>query len=112
MLFAFTISACSEASPSGAPPETQEVSETESAVEPTAAPSVEQSDADIGEEAAKAIALKRVPGAAESDIISFEREIEDGYAEYEGEIYFGGVEYEFEILAENGTILSWEVDRD
>ena len=40
------------------------------------------------------------------------KEIDDGYAEYEGEIFYDGTEYEFEISASDGSILSWEIDRD
>ena len=67
---------------------------------------------DIGEAKAKSIALKKVPGAAETDIISFERDVEGGHIEYDGEIYYNGIEYEFEISAADGSVLSWEADRD
>ena len=37
---------------------------------------------------------------------------DDGRWEYEIEFYAGGYEYEFEIDALNGTILSYDKDRD
>lgn len=67
-------------------------------------------EADIGAAKAKAIALARVPGATEADIISFEREYDDGFLNYEGEIWYGGMEYEFEIDGATGTIIEWEID--
>lgn len=62
----------------------------------------------IGEAKAKEIALKKVNGASESDIIKFKFEVDDGRQEYEGEIIYNEREYDFEIDAVTGDILSWE----
>ena len=62
----------------------------------------------IGEKKAKEIALKKVKGAKESDIIKFKLDQDDGRQEYEGEIIYDGKEYDFEIDAISGDILSWE----
>ena len=64
----------------------------------------------ISEEEVKAIVLSKVPGAAESDITSFEKELDAGYGIYEGEISYKGIDYEFEIEAHSGNILTWEID--
>lgn len=101
IIMMFSLVACSSGADEG-----QTQIETGASVETTAAPE------DIGEAKARAIALERVPGATDNDIISFEKDIDDGYAEYEGEIFYDGTEYEFEISASDGSILSWEIDRD
>ena len=62
-------------------------------------------------EEAKALALSQVPGAAESDIIEFKTDRDDGRIEYEGEILYSGMKYEFEIDAYSGTIRSWEAEK-
>lgn len=66
----------------------------------------------IGIDKAGQIALERVPGATEDNITFIEEDIDDGRLTYEGEIVFEGTEYEFEISANDGTILEWEIDRD
>ena len=65
----------------------------------------------ITAEEAKALALAQVPGAAESDIIEFKTDRDDGRIEYEGEIIYSGMKYEFEIDAYSGAIRSWEVEK-
>lgn len=62
-------------------------------------------------EEAKALALSQVPGAAESDIIEFKTDRDDGRIEYEGEIVYSGMKYEFEIDGYSGAIRSWEVEK-
>ena len=69
------------------------------------------SGSEITAEEAKALALAQVPGAAESDIIKFETDRDDGRIEYEGEILYSGMKYEFEIDAYSGTIRSWEAEK-
>ena len=64
----------------------------------------------ITEAEAKAIALDKVPGAAESDIWEFSTDRDDGRLEYEGEIIYDGTKYEFEIDGYSGTIRSWEAE--
>ena len=54
---------------------------------------------------AQAIALAKVRGAGERDIV-IEREEEDGYLIYEGEIVYQGMEYEFEMNAA-GAFIEW-----
>lgn len=63
----------------------------------------------IGEEKAKSIALAKVSGATESDI-RLNLDYEDGRALYEGSIVFDNMEYEFEIDATTGTIVNWKVE--
>ena len=69
------------------------------------------SGSEITAEEAKALALAQVPGAAESDIIEFKTDRDDGRIEYEGEILYSGMKYEFEIDAYSGTIRSWEAEK-
>ena len=64
----------------------------------------------ISESEAIAIALGRVPGANESHVASFGKDYDDGRWIYEGEIRYNGLEYEFEIDAQTGNILEWEID--
>ncbi len=66
---------------------------------------------DIGETAAKQIALNKVPGATEDDIYEFEKEYDDGLVQYEGKIIYKGCEYEFEINGETGDIFDWEIEK-
>ena len=65
----------------------------------------------VSADEAKALALSKVPGATENDIVEFETDFDHGRTEYEGKIFYDGVEYEFEINGDNGEITSWEVDR-
>ena len=65
---------------------------------------------DIGMDRAKAIALAKVPGATEANIVEMEYEYDNGRPEYEGEIYYNGYEYEFEIDGVTGNILQWEIE--
>lgn len=62
----------------------------------------------IGEKKAKQIALERVPGAKESDIIKLQLDLDDGRQEYEGEIIYNNKEYDFEIDAVSGEVYSWD----
>ena len=61
----------------------------------------------IGLDAAKKIALERVPGATITEIYL---EHDDGRVEYDGEMYLNNTQYEFTIDATTGTILEWETD--
>lgn len=53
--------------------------------------------------------LQKVPGAAEQNI-HMKLEEDDGRVVYEGEVLYDKKEYDFEISAETGEVLSWEVD--
>ena len=66
----------------------------------------------ITESRAKAIALKEVPGANESNIVEMELDRDHGRMVYEGEIYYKGLEYDFDIDAATGEVLKWHIDRD
>lgn len=61
-------------------------------------------------EEATAIALERVPGATEKDIV-IKLDYDDGRYKYEGDIIHEQIEYEFEIDANTGTILEWSEER-
>lgn len=71
------------------------------------------SSSDIGAEAAKAAALTHA-GVSESDAyqMKVERDYDDGRLEYEVEFKAGGMEYEYTVNASDGSILSFESDRD
>ena len=71
---------------------------------------INQANVNISEEAAKNIALERVPGASYSNIYKFKLEFDDTRWEYEGKIIYDSYEYEFEIDANTGNILKWEVE--
>lgn len=75
----------------------------------SAAPT-DQSVSEIGAEKVKEIVIAKVPGAVESNIYEFEREIDDGRIEYEGSLYHDGYKYEFEVDGATGNILKWEID--
>ena len=66
---------------------------------------------DIGEEAAKAAALKH---AGVSDIWDYEceYEIKKGRAVYEISFSSGGYEYDYDILASDGSVLKYKTERD
>lgn len=68
------------------------------------------SEALISESEAIGIALAKVPGASENDIVSFGEDYDYGRWIYEGEIRYEGLEYDFEIDAQTGNILEWEID--
>lgn len=60
---------------------------------------------DIGIEKAKKIALGKVSGAAESDIVKAEMDREDGILVYEVEIKYDSMEYDFTINGVTGVIV-------
>ena len=60
------------------------------------------------EEAVKLL-LEKVPGASEQNI-HMKLEEDDGRVVYEGEVLYDKKEYDFEISAQTGEILSWEVE--
>lgn len=66
----------------------------------------------IGVNRARAIALKKVPGANSSHVREIHLDRENGRMVYEGEIYHNGWEYEFDIDAVTGAIVKWKADRD
>lgn len=66
---------------------------------------------DIGSEKAKSIALNHAGvTAANAKFVKVERDRDDGRLEYEVEFYAGNKEYDYEILASDGTILSYDAD--
>lgn len=80
----------------------------------TAAPDSSQSSAsEITVEQAKEIALKKA-GFVESDVFFKEakKDFDDGKWIYDVEFVKDKVEYSAEILASDGTIVKWEVDKD
>lgn len=64
----------------------------------------------ISEEEAIQIVLSRVKGATKDNLTAFETDYDDGRWQYEGELVYDGLEYEFEIDAQNGNILDWEIE--
>ena len=64
----------------------------------------------ISEDDAIAIVLDRIDGASSSDITSFGLDFDEGRWHYKGEIRYDDKEYDFEIDAQNGNILDWEID--
>lgn len=64
----------------------------------------------ISEVQAKKIALERLPGAQEKDIVKFKLDHEHGREVYEGKILNKGRKYEFKIDATNGDVIEWELD--
>ncbi len=61
----------------------------------------------IDEDAAKKIALEKVPGSTLDNIRKFRLEHKDGIKVYSGKIIFENKEYEFEINAQTGKIIEW-----
>ncbi len=62
----------------------------------------------VSEADARAAALARVEGAADSDIRKMKLEKDDGRLVYEGKIIYNNTEYEFKIDATTGDFLKWE----
>lgn len=75
--------------------------------------SAETSGDDIGLDRAKEIALERA-GLSEADVTFTETNLDrdDGRLVYEIEFRQGRTEYSAEILASDGTVVSWDVDYD
>lgn len=74
---------------------------------------ISENDSFIGEEKAKEIALESA-GVGETDVV-FEKvklERDDGVWQYEIEFRQGRTEYDFDIHAETGDIISYDVDND
>lgn len=65
----------------------------------------------ISAEEAKGIALNRA-GISESQAtrLSVKKDWDDGRAVYEGKFFYSELEYEFELDAQSGTILEWDVE--
>lgn len=64
----------------------------------------------VSDQEAIDIVLERVPGSTKEEIVSFARVYDDGRWEYEGVLRHDGIEYEFEIDAQTGNLLEWELD--
>ena len=77
------------------------------------APAVTPQAGEITLDRAKEIALERA-GLAASDVTFTETHLDrdDGRLVYEIEFRQGRIEYSAEILAADGTVVSWDVDRD
>lgn len=66
---------------------------------------------DIGSEKAKSIALNHAGvTSSTAKFVKVERDRDDGRLLYEVEFYAGNKEYDYEILAADGTILSYDAD--
>ena len=76
-------------------------------------PSQPASAKDIGEAAAKQIALEHA-GVAEADAshLWVSRDYDDGRLEYEGEFFSGSKEYDYDIDAADGSILSFDSETE
>lgn len=76
-----------------------------------AATSTSTSSTDIGAEKAKKIALQHAGVSASNAVfVKAEREYDDGRLTYDVDFYAGNKEYDYEILAADGTILSYDAD--
>ena len=76
-----------------------------------AATSTSTSSTDIGAEKAKEIALQHAGVSASNAVfVKAEREHDDGRLTYDVDFYAGNKEYDYEILAADGTILSYDAD--
>lgn len=76
-----------------------------------AATSTRTSSTDIGAEKAKEIALQHAGISASNAVfVKAERERDDGRLTYDVDFYAGNKEYDYEILAADGTILSYDAD--
>ena len=74
-------------------------------------PSAANASADIGVEKAKQIALQHAGVSASNAVfVKAERERDDGRLTYDVDFYAGNKEYDYEILAADGTILSYDAD--
>lgn len=67
---------------------------------------------DIGGQKIVDIALARVPGAKQSDVkkLKLDRDAKRGASQYEVKIFCDKTDYKFEIDAQSGEILSWEIE--
>jgi uncharacterized membrane protein YkoI len=73
--------------------------------------STRTSSTDIGAEKAKEIALQHAGVSASNAVfVKAEREYDDGRLTYDVDFYAGNKEYDYEILAADGTILSYDAD--
>ena len=76
-----------------------------------AATSTRTSSTDIGAEKAKEIALQHAGVSASNAVfVKAERDYDDGKLTYDVDFYAGNKEYDYEILAADGTILSYDAD--
>lgn len=88
-------------------PATEQATEPAAAQTAPAAQTTAPAQALIGDAKAKQIALQRVSGAKETDIIKFKLDYDDGRQQYEVEIIYNGMEYDCDIDAVSGEVLSW-----
>ena len=66
-------------------------------------------DSLITADQAKEVVSAKLPGGVFTE---FELEKDDGIWKYEGEIKQGKTEAEFEINAQTGAIIKWDVEQD
>lgn len=91
-------------------PRTGEILEYDHEAENYSSSSNTNTNATISEEKAKQLALDKVSGAATSDIKEFKLDNDNNKLHYEGTIIYEQHKYEFEIDANNGDILEWDVE--
>ena len=83
----------------------------DAAIEGYRIPSTTSTGTDIGAEKAKKIALQHAGVSASNAVfVKAEREYDDGRLTYDVDFYAGNKEYDYEILAADGTILSYDAD--
>lgn len=85
---------------------------TPATMRPTATRPTQITDGIISMSEARQIALQRVPGATDSDIVKCKLDRDDGIQIYEIEIRIGNREYEIEINAHTGAIMDYDEDWD
>ena len=79
----------------------------------TAQPNTNQTAGEMTVEEAKTIALSHAGLTAEAvTFVKAKQDYDDGRLEYEVEFKAGGMEYEYTVNASDGSILSFESDRD
>ena len=79
---------------------------------PKEAPAAKNFDPVLSAQEAESIALKHAGVCvADVDRIYSEFEIDDGIKQYDVKFYLSNVEYEYNIHADSGEIISFEIDR-
>ena len=113
-MITLSLSACIKIEQAPETTEEQTTAATEASTETQAttqaATEAQSEELAVSEAQAKEIVLSKIQGASESDINKFHKDFDDGRWTYEGEIFYGGHEYDFEVDAQTGEILSWEID--
>lgn len=68
------------------------------------------SNTQITEAEVRKTVLSRINGANDSHVSYIKLEMDDGMTIYEGKAVYNAQEYEFEINAQTGAVISWEVE--